>query len=226
MKKTILVVAAHPDDEILGCGGTVARFCKEGYAAYTLILGEGIAARGNGKDVSYKKEEIRRLKEQADSANRIIGVKKVFMQSFPDNRFDTVPLLDIVKAVEKVAKEINPDIIFTHYSLDLNIDHRITYDSVITAARPLSGNTVKEIYSFEVLSSTEWNSPASFIPDTFINIKDTMDTKLKALRQYKSELMPFPHPRSLKGAELNARYWGMRINSGFTEAFKNVRRIF
>lgn len=223
--KKILVIAAHPDDEILGCAGTVARLVKEGCESYTLILGEGITSRDIKRDKAKREQEIRELKEQIHKANRIIGVKKVFIYDFPDNRFDTVPLLDIVKVIENIKDKVKPDIIFTHYEKDLNIDHKITYQAVITATRPLPDETVKEIYSFEVLSSTEWNYPLSFSPDVFFDISETMDLKLKAMSEYKTELKDFPHTRSLEGIKQNAQLWGMKTGLKYAEAFKLVRYV-
>jgi len=225
MSKKILIVASHPDDEVLGCFGTVARLIKEGYEAYTLILGEGKTGRDDKRDIESKKEEIEILNGEIEKANSLIGVKKVFVESFPDNRFDSVDLLDIIKIISKVKEEIKPDIIFTHYENDLNIDHQITYKAVITATRPMEDETVKEIYSFEILSSTEWNYPLSFSPDTYFDISSTIDLKLKAMNQYGSELCLYPHPRSLEGIELNAKYHGMRIGKRFVEAFKSIRII-
>jgi LmbE family N-acetylglucosaminyl deacetylase len=225
MKNKILIVAAHPDDEVLGCGGTVARLVKEGCQAYTLILGEGITSRDEKRDREKRDKEIHKLKEQAKKANEIIGVEEVFIYDFPDNRFDTIPLLDIVKVIEKVKNNIKPDIIFTHYEKDLNVDHQITYKAVITAARPIVGESVKEIYSFEIPSSTEWNFPLSFSPDVFFDISETIDTKIKALEEYKTELRAYPHPRSLEGIKTNAESWGIKIGVKYAEVFKCVRII-
>jgi LmbE family N-acetylglucosaminyl deacetylase len=225
MKNKILIVSAHPDDEVLGCGGTVARLVKEGYQAYTLILGEGITSRDEKRDRAKRETEIQKLKDQAKKANKIIGVEEVFMYDFPDNRFDTVPLLDIVKVIEKIKNDIKPDIIFTHYGKDLNIDHQITYKAVITATRPVVGEPVKEIYSFEVPSSTEWNFPLSFSPDVFFDISETMDIKIKALEEYKTELREYPHPRSLEGIKINAQSWGLKIGVKYAEVFKCIRVI-
>ena len=221
----VLVVVAHPDDEILGCGGTIARLVKEGHEVYTLTLGEGITSRNKESNSKTREKEINILKKQAQGANRILGVKKVFFFDFPDNRFDTIPLLGIIKIIEKVKKAIKPEIIFTHYRKDLNIDHQITYKAVITATRPLKEETVKEIYSFEILSSTEWDYPLSFSPDTFFDISDIINLKLEAISQYKTELRKFPHPRSSKGIKLNAQYWGMRVGLKYVEAFKSVRIV-
>lgn len=221
----ILTVAAHPDDEILGCGGVIARFVKEKAEAYTLILGEGLTSRDEKRDIKIRKREIERLKKQAVEANRILGVKKNFLFDFPDNRFDTVPLLDIVKVIEKIKSEIRPDIIFTHYGKDLNIDHQITYSAVITATRPIKGETVKEIYSFEIISSTEWNYPLTFTPDVFFDISGTIDLKIKAMQEYKTEFKEYPHPRSPEAIKLNANYWGVRVSLEHAEAFKSIRLI-
>lgn len=223
--KKILIVVAHPDDEVLGCFGTVARLVKEGYEAYTLILGEGKTSRDEKRIVDNKKNEIEILNSEIKKANDIIGIKKCFVYDFPDNRFDSVDLLDIIKVISKIKEEIKPDIIFTHYGNDLNIDHKITYQAVITATRPMENESVKEIYSFEILSSTEWQYPISFSPDVFFDIKDTIELKLSAMKCYKSELCEYPHPRSLEGIELNAKYNGMRVGKNYVEAFKSVRVI-
>ena len=223
--KRVLVVVAHPDDEILGCGGTVARLIKEGSEAYTLILGEGATARYDKKNGGKRRKEIIELKKQAIEANKIIGVKKVFFFKLPDNRFDAVPLLDIVKIVEGVKEKIRPDIVFTNYKNDLNIDHQITYQAVITATRPLPDERVKQIYSFEVMSSTEWNYPLTFSPNIFFDISKTIDLKVKAMRKYKTEIREFPHTRSLEGVRLNAKAWGMKVGLKYAEAFKVARMI-
>lgn len=221
--KRILIIAAHPDDEVLGCAATVARLIKEGYEAYTLILGEGKTSRDEKRVLENKQEEIQILNAEIQKANDVIGIKGVFTESFPDNRFDSVDLLDIIKVISKVKEEIRPDIIFTHYEHDLNIDHQITYQAVITATRPMQDECVKEIYSFEILSSTEWNYPLSFSPDTFFDISETIDLKIEAMKVYDSELCKYPHPRSLEGIKLNAQYQGMRVGKKYVEAFQSVR---
>lgn len=221
----ILIVAAHPDDEILGCAGAIVRLIREGFQANTLILGEGISSRGNNRYGLEKDNGIKELRNQAYKANRIIGIKKVFIHDFPDNRFDSIAFLDIVKVIEKIKLEIMPHIIFTHDVNDLNIDHRIIYNAVLTATRPIKNETVKDIYSFEILSSTEWNFPKVFAPDTFFNISNTINKKLKAISEYKAELREFPHPRSAKGVKLNAQYRGMMVGLKYAEAFKCVRRV-
>jgi len=225
MNKKILIIAAHPDDEVLGCFGTVARLIKEGYEAYTLILGEGKTSRDEQRVLEDRKEDIALLNDEIEDANYVIGIKKVFIESFPDNRFDSVDLLDIIKVISQVKEEVKPDIIFTHYENDLNIDHQVTYKAVITATRPMQDECVKEIYSFEILSSTEWNYPLSFSPDTYFDISETIELKLEAMKKYTSELCVYPHPRSLEGIELNAKYQGMRVGKNHVEAFKTIRSL-
>jgi LmbE family N-acetylglucosaminyl deacetylase len=224
MKKRILVVAAHPDDEVLGCGGTMARLVSEGAEVNVLILGEGITSR-NGLTKIQKEQQIKMLHGCANDANKILGVKQVYFSNFPDNSFDIVALLEIVKNIEQVKTELQPDIIFTHYEHDLNVDHQLTFKAVLTATRPIQQECVKEIYSFEVLSSTEWNFSEGFRPDVFFNIGSTIQLKKKALEKYVSEMREFPHPRSLKGIETNAMMWGIKVGFEFAEAFKCIRII-
>lgn len=221
MGKKILIVAAHPDDEVLGCFATVSRLVKEGAEAYTLILGEGKTAR----KTKSAEQELELLSSEIQKANERIGIKKTFTRHFPDNKFDSVPLLEIIKAVLEVKEELKPDIIFTHYKDDLNIDHRITYEAVITATRPMVDECVKEIYSFEVLSSTEWNYPLSFSPNTFFDATKTLGDKLDAMALYDSELCEYPHPRSLEGIKLQAAHRGMQCGLLYAEAFECVRAI-
>ncbi len=222
----VLVVAAHPDDEVLGCGGTMARLAREGYEVFTLILGEGVRSRyDQDVDDTNIEESLKNLKKQALEANRILGVKEVFFSDFPDNRFDSVDLLDIVKVVERFKKEVKPQIIFTHSKADLNIDHRITYKAVVTATRPMPGASVKAVCSFEVLSSTEWNYPQEFSPNLYFDISDTIGLKLEAMEAYSSELREFPHPRSLEGIKVKATQRGMEVGLKYAEAFEVVRDV-
>lgn len=225
MNKRILIVVAHPDDEVLGCFATVARLIDEGYEAYTLILGEGKTSRSENQGREVHVAELDQLRDEIHRANFSIGIKRVYIEKFPDNRFDSVDLLDIVKAISKVKEEVKPDIIFTHYENDLNVDHQRTYQAVITATRPMAEECVKEIYSFEVLSSTEWKYPLSFSPDIFFDIGMTLEAKVEAMNIYDSEIREAPHPRSSEGIRLSARYHGMRVGKSAVEAFKTVRVI-
>lgn len=224
MKKKILIIAAHPDDEVLGCGGTVAKMTKKGQEAYTIILGEGITSRDGEK--AQQNEDLEKLKEQACEANRILGVEEVFFGNFPDNRFDSVDLLEIIKFIEKIKKKIMPDMVFTHYCNDLNNDHRLTYQAVLTAMRPMHDESVRTIYSFEVPSSTEWNYPLSFSPNVFFDVSDTINAKVEALKIYATEVREFPHPRSEEFLRGNAKIWGAKTGLQNAEAFELVRSIY
>ncbi len=226
--KKILVVCSHPDDEILGSGGTIVREIKQGSKVYILILGEGITSRGG--EQKQMDTELNYLQICTENAHKVLGIHPddVFEYDYPDNCFDIIPLLDIVKVIENIKDKIKPDVIYTHHHGDLNIDHRITFDAVMTATRPMEGETVKEIYSFEVPSSTEWAAPIPknyFMPNVFVDIIKTIDIKLKAIKEYKSEIRPFPHPRSLDAIEFIARRWGINVGLEFAEAFTLVRRI-
>ncbi len=225
--RTVLVIAAHPDDEVLGCGGTIARHTLQGDEAYCLILGEGITARYADRGKA-KQEELKQLTLEAEQAASILGIKKVFFGNLPDNRFDTAPLLEIVKAIEEVKSEVKPDIVYTHHHGDLNIDHLITFRAALTACRPVKGESVTEIYSFAVPSSTEWNSPDAetyFMPNIFVDISETFGKKVEALKAYHSEVREYPHPRSPKSLEIIARYWGISAGIKLAEAFRLVREI-
>lgn len=220
----ILVVAAHPDDEVLGCGGTIARMSKEGHEVYTLILGEGLTSRETVVQ-SRRQQQLLKLEADLQRANRLLGVKRVMALKLPDNRFDSIARLDIIKAIEKVKKDLKPQIIFTHFAGDLNIDHQITCQAVLTATRPIKGETVREVYAFEVRSSTEWNYPEQFAPDTFVDISSTLKLKLKAMCQYSSELKNSWHPRSVEGITTTARLWGLKTGLLYCEAFRTLRRL-
>jgi LmbE family N-acetylglucosaminyl deacetylase len=227
--KKVLVVAAHPDDEVLGCGGTIARLVREGNTVYSLILGEGITSRDVKRDRGKRAQEIKELKKQIEQAGRILSIKNSFVYDFPDNRFDTVALLDIIKKIEKVKKIVNPHVVFTHHHGDLNIDHQITFKAVMTAFRPVKGERAREILCFETPSSTEWNasSPLNyFMPDYFVDISRTLKAKIKALKVYKSEMRTFPHPRSSEAVEIAARNRGVQAGTAAAEAFKVVRIIY
>lgn len=231
MKKTnqkILVVAAHPDDEVLGCGGTIAKYVKAGNKVYCLFLGKGKASRFKDTPQKGIKKEQTVLEKEAQKAAKILGISEIFFNNFPDQKYDTVPFLNLVKSIEKIKETIKPDIIYTHHCGDLNLDHQITFKAVLTACRPVKGEIVKEIYSFEVPSSTEWGIPKRknyFIPNVFVDVSDTFGKKIEALKAYKSEIRDYPHPRSLKGVEIISRRWGTVANKELVEAFELIREM-
>ncbi|MCM1537351.1 MAG: PIG-L family deacetylase [bacterium] len=225
--KTVLIVAAHPDDEILGVGATAARHVAEGDTVYAMILGEGQTSRGVYRE-DVERGIVDSLHQNTMESAKIIGFREVFFADFPDNRFDEVDLLDIVKAVENKVRELKPQIIYTHYIGDLNIDHQYTAQAVLTATRPIGDYCVEEIYAFETLSSTEWNfdhsvSPA-FGPNVFVDVTDYYHQKEDALKCYVSELCTFPHPRSLMGMDALSRWRGMTGGMQRAEAFMLIRK--
>ena len=220
---SILIVAAHPDDEVLGCGGTIALHAERGDKVNIVFLSDGVASR----DSKGIKQELEKRKKSALNASSILGTEKPKFFEFPDNKFDSVALLDIVKPLEVLINDIKPSIIYTHYYGDLNIDHRITFQAVMTACRPVPNFFVNAIYSFEVLSSTEWSTPSSesfFIPNKFVNIATTLDQKLLALDIYSDEMHKFPHSRSVESVSILSRYRGSTMGMSAAEAFK-VERI-
>lgn len=228
MKSNILVIAAHPDDEVLGCGGTLAKYVNEGHNVSVMILGEGLTSRDAKRQRAKRKEGLRLLKRQAKKANDLLGVKDISMYDLPDNRFDTVALLDIVKLIERQILKTKPEIIFTHTNCDLNIDHVITHQAVLTATRPMPGCIVKELYAFEISSSTEWafqRFGPVFRPNVFVDITDTLNRKIKAMMIYEGELRKFPHPRSDGAMMALAKYRGSMAGIEAAEAFELMRKI-
>ena len=222
MNESVAVIAAHPDDEVLGCGGTIARLASEGSAVHVLLLADGETSRaGNSGDASVGSKAADR-KAACLGACEVLGCASVEMLDFPDNRLDGVELLDIVKIIEKFLQRHKPSVLFTHHSGDVNIDHRVVHDAVISACRPLPGSHVKQLFFFEVPSSTEWRPPGSwaqFSPNWFVDISATLTTKLNALSVYGDELRDFPHPRSLRGVEALARWRGATVGVAAAEAF-------
>lgn len=226
--RTVLVVAAHPDDEILGVGGTAARHVAQGDIVYALILGEGQTSRGEHRE-DTSRDVVEELHQNTLESAGAVGYREVFFADFPDNRFDHVDLLDIIKVVEQKVRELRPEIVYTHYSGDLNVDHQYTARAVLTAARPIGDCSVKEIYAFETLSSSEWNfdysAQPAFCPNVFVDITDYYDKKERAMNCYVSELCEYPHPRSLTGMDVLSRMRGMASGMERAEAFMLVRRI-
>lgn len=225
-KEVILVIAAHPDDEILGVGSTIRKFVNEGAIAHAVILAEGITSRSERREYANL-EELQALRRDAKRAASIIGYDSIEFCDFPDNRMDSVCLLDVIKTVSKYVNMYNPSIIFTHHSGDLNIDHRITCNAVLTACRPVGDNPVKKIYSFETPSSTEWDYSylAPFNPNAYVDITDTIDAKINGMSCYKSESKPSPHPRSKEALIALAEYRGSNIGTKYSEAFYLLREI-
>lgn len=227
MSNTILVVAAHADDEVLGCGGTIARHIHEGDQVYVHFMTDGVSSRIIDGQVNQQQDLIIKRAQSAKKAADILGIEDIFQYQFPDNALDSIPLITITKSIEESINQINPSIIYTHFSGDLNIDHQLTHRAVMTACRPLSSSSIKEIYSFEVLSSTEWGTNVtthSFEPNYIVNIDHFIEKKLDAIRAYEAELRPSPHSRSLEAITALAKLRGQTRGIQYAEAFM-VQRI-
>lgn len=228
MKNVILVVAAHPDDEVLGCGGTIAKHTASGDDVHILIMAEGLTSRDNTRNASAHKQELTELHANSQRVAEILGAKSVTLHNFPDNRMDGINLLDVIKTVEAEIDKVKPNIIYTHHAGDVNIDHQITHNAVVTAARPLPGQCVKQILFFETLSSTEWqmnNADKMFYPNWFVNIGDVFETKMTALKCYETEMREYPHSRSYEAVRLLAKTRGFSVGIEHAEAFMLGRNI-
>lgn len=228
MTQTVLVVAAHPDDEVLGCGATIARHAALGDRVHVLIVAEGATSRGALRDRRANGPALSRLADCAHRAAAILGARSVTLEDLPDNRLDSIDLLDIVKLVERHVGRLSPSVIYTHHPGDLNVDHRAVHDAVATACRPLPKAAARRLMLFEVPSSTEWQLPGlrvPFQPNCFVDVRKTLALKLKALRVYAEEMRTFPHPRSLHAVEHLARWRGASAGLAAAEAFVVAREI-
>jgi len=222
--KKVLIVVAHPDDEVLGCGGTIAKFVDKKYRVKVIFLSDGESSRL--KKINHKQNLYRR--NCAIKAMKVLGVKYFSFSSFPDNEFDKVSLLKITKKIEVEIKKYNPDTILTHHNSDLNIDHQITSRAVLTACRPRIRNKVKLILFFEILSSTEWNVTSKknfFNPNWYEDITKYLNIKIKAIKCYKKELRKSPHPRSLETIKALSIFRGSSSGVKNAEAFQLGRKV-
>lgn len=223
-----LIIAAHPDDEVLGCGGSIAKWSRSGSEVHILIMAEGATSRDKSRNRLKRKNEILSLAQSANRACEILGAKSVQLLKFPDNRMDSVDLLDVIKDIESYIRKIKPEVLVTHHSGDLNIDHQVIHKAVITASRPQPGHFVKRILSFEVPSSTEWNTHSSsvpFVPNYFEDITDTLKLKIQALEAYESEMREWPHSRSIKATKHLAKWRGASAGFESAEAFIILRQL-
>lgn len=223
----VLVIAAHPDDEVLGCGGTIARLAAEGAAVSILILANGLTSRADFDPVKDA-DRLRFHHERARAAGALLGAREVNLAGFPDQKMDTVPLLDITQTIEREIARVRPETIFTQHGGDLNMDHVITFRATLTATRPMPGGIVKRVYSYEIPSSTEWafaQFEPRFSPQVFFDIGAHLETKIAAMQIYESEARTFPHPRSPEALRAAAHRWGSTVGLPAAEAFCGVREL-
>lgn len=228
--KRIMVVASHPDDELLGLGATMHKLIKEqGVQTRVIILGEGITSRSDARDTELWKDALEKHHRNVETARQLIGYQGVQAYDFSDNRFDSHSLLDIVKVVEHEKEQFRPDYIFTHHGGDLNIDHQMTFQAVMTATRPMEGELVKAVFTFETPSASEWQAtcdPRHFMPNLYMEIsEEDLQVKCDAMAAYEFESRTFPHPRSSEALKSLAKFRGYTVGKQLAEAFQMVRMI-
>ena len=212
----ILVIAPHPDDEVLGCGGTIARLSNEGYEIHVLIVTSPYIP-------DWPEEFIERRKKEIANAHRVLGVNKTHLLNYPTVKLDTIPKKELTERISQIVLSIKPDIVFIPYENDLHHDHRIVHEVSLVALRPIK-HVVSDILSYEVLSETEWGF-STFKPNVYYDITKTFEKKIEAMRCYESELKDFPHPRSIEAIEALAKKRGSEVGIKYAEAFYLIRRI-
>jgi LmbE family N-acetylglucosaminyl deacetylase len=223
----VLVLAAHPDDEVLGCGGTIARLAHTGVDVDIAILGEGVTSRYADRGEADP-ELVAQLHGTSRRVGELLGARSVALLGLPDNRFDTVALLDVVKLIEELVERLRPATVFAQAGGDLNVDHAVLFRAALTATRPVAGHPVRRVYAYEVMSSTEWafgQFEPRFNPNLFVDIAATLERKVEAMELYESEARPFPHPRAPEALRAAARRWGSAGGVEAAEAFQLVRAI-
>ena len=212
----VLVIAAHPDDEVLGCGGTLALHSQRGDQVTILIACEGESLRYGVEGVGQS--------SRIQAAAAVLGVSDVRPLGLPDQKLDTMTLTDIITPIEEVVRDVQPRTVYCQYGGDVNRDHELLFKALLVATRPTE-SCVEEVLAFDTASSTEWAYPRSFSPDTWIDISATLERKQRAMACYESELRDYPHPRSLESLEHRARAWGNQCCMDAAEVFMTVRRI-
>lgn len=217
----ILVVAAHPMDEIMGVGGTTALHAQEGDEVFACIL-------ATAPELNPAQERIDTLRKEAQASGAILGYREHFFYDFPYFSFNAVPMLDLVRAIQDAGKEARPDIVYTHHRGEVNTDHQAVFNATMAAFRSFGENKVRKILCYEDPSSTTWAPPFleyAFIPNVFRDISTTIQKKVDAIAAYKSEHRDFPHPRSGEAIRVTAEVWGIKVSAGPTEAFELIRDL-
>ena len=221
MNKRILVIAPHHDDEVLGVGGTIARFAEEGAEVSVAILTKGYAPEFDESDYEIDCQE-------AKTAHQLLGVKQTIFVSFPAARLDTVSHLEMNKKLAEICRQVQPEILFIPFNGDIHLDHQRVFLSSLVAARPVNVDAPKTIYAYETLSETNWNAPyltPNFVPNVFVDISPYLETKIQAMRAYVSQIKPFPNERSEESLRALATLRGSTVNYFAAEAFVLVRQI-
>jgi len=219
-KEKVLVVCAHPDDETLGLGGTLANHSKNGDDILVIFFANG----QYGRDES--KAGIKKRENQSKRACDILGIKNLKFYNYDDQLLEKIPLIELTSKIELVIKKFQPTILYTHYSGDMNQDHRRVFEAVLISSRPKPSSKIKKLICFETPSSTEWgNSQDGFIPNLFVDIENVIQKKIDAIKQYGNEVENFPHPRSVEAIISRAKYWGSTVGLPKAEVFLIVRQV-
>lgn len=221
MRKNILILAPHPDDEVLGCGGLIRKNSEMGHRVYVLIATRGSAVR-------YSEERVANVRKEALAAHAILGVTETFFLDFPAPDLDLVSKADLSNEITKILKKLEIEELFLPHRGDIHHDHQAIFNAGLVAARPTEGNTVKKVYSYETLSETEWAAPFAsdaFIPTYFVDVTAQFEHKLQAMEQFKSQLRPFPNSRSLEAIRSLAKYRGCTVGFNYAEAYMVIRLI-
>jgi N-acetylglucosamine malate deacetylase 1 len=219
----VLVIAAHPDDEMLGLGGTLAKHASQGDEVHVLMITEGSSTqyKDNPEMIEQKKCEIAMVK-------KILNFAEVHFVNLPDMQLDTLAHIDVNSPISKAIEELSPKVVYTHFYGDVNKDHRVIFESTMVAVRPSKYSSVKKVICFNTPSSTEWNiqqAHTAFMPNMYVDISEHLEDKINALKQYESEIREYPHPRSAESIRIHANYWGSHIGVEAAEAFMVVREI-
>ena len=212
---TVLVIGAHPDDEVLGVGATMARHVAEGDEVHVLILCEGMSLR-------YPDAQDNFLEAEAQEAARVLGLKSLTMTALPDQRLDQLSLIEVVAPIEERARTLQPNIVYTHWRGDINKDHVLVYEASLVATR-CKQKSIRKIYAYETPSETEWGIPYDFSPNYFVEVSEFMDMKARAMACYASQSPSADHPRSVEHLRIRALYWGQCMMMGAAEAFVLLR---
>jgi LmbE family N-acetylglucosaminyl deacetylase len=221
LRKNFLIVAPHPDDEVLGCGGIIKRYSEEGNNVFILIVTRGTARL-------FSDERIIKGRSQALQAHALLGVKETFFFDYPAPELDLVSQAKISESISELINKLGIERLFIPHRGDIHHDHYIVFNAALVSARPFGNYTVKAVYSYETLSETEWAAPFpddTFIPDHFINIEKYLSYKLKAMACYSGQIRSFPNPRSLEVIEALAKVRGSTVGFKMAEAFMTIRTI-
>lgn len=223
---TILVIAAHPDDEVYGMGGTIAKLTSQGHEVHVLFVTDGCSAQY--AENPHLQDIIIKKRREALAANKILGVKNIFFGDFPDMKLDTVAHIEINKLIEKTVSDLEPEIVFTHFYGDVNLDHQAVYRSTLVAVRPIYGQCVKKVYCYRVPSSTEWSPQLAstvFMPNVIVDVTDYERLKEPAILSYQTEIREYPHPRSVQYVKETDRARGLQWGLGSSEEFMLLRAL-